>query len=143
MPASTMPCSRFRDVLTQRSFEKTTFAHPAASAAGCFFYLYSFYTMFSFIFLQAPSGGMANLQLLLPFLILIVFYFFIFRPQIKRQKEQQKFADSLKEGMEVVTTAGIIGRITKIDGNVVRLMVDEKTFMRVVRQTITSEYKPA
>ena len=86
---------------------------------------------------------MANLQLLLPFLILIVFYFFIFRPQIKRQKDQQKFADSLKEGMEVVTTAGIIGRITKIDGNVVRLMVDEKTFMRVVRQTITSEYKPA
>ncbi len=86
---------------------------------------------------------MANLQLLLPFLILIVFYFFIFRPQINRQKEQQKFADSLKEGMEVVTTAGIIGRITKIDGNVVRLMVDEKTFLRVVRQTITSEYKPA
>ncbi len=86
---------------------------------------------------------MANLQLLLPFLILIVFYFFIFRPQIRRQKEQQKFADSLKEGMEVVTTSGIIGRITKIDGNVVRLMVDEKTFMRVVRQTITSEYKPA
>ncbi len=86
---------------------------------------------------------MANLQLLLPFLILIVFYFFIFRPQIRRQKEQQKFADSLKEGMEVVTTAGIIGRITKIDGNVVRLMVDEKTFLRVVRQTITSEYKSA
>ncbi len=86
---------------------------------------------------------MANLQLLLPLLILVVFYFFIFRPQIRRQKEQQKFADSLKEGMEVVTTSGIIGRITKIDGNVVRLMVDEKTFMRVVRQTITSEYKPA
>ncbi len=85
---------------------------------------------------------MANLQLLLPFLILIVFYFFIFRPQINRQKEQQKFADSLKEGMEVVTSSGIIGRITKIDGNVVRLMVDEKTFMRIVRQTITSEYKP-
>ncbi len=99
--------------------------------------------MLQFIFLQAPTSGMANLQLLLPFLILIVFYFFIFRPQIRRQKDQQKFADSLKEGMEVVTTSGIIGRITKIDGNVVRLMVDEKTFMRVVRQTITSEYKPA
>ena len=99
--------------------------------------------MLPFIFLQVPSFGIANLQLLLPFLILIVFYFFIFRPQIRRQKDQQKFADSLKEGMEVVTTSGIIGRITKIDGNVVRLMVDEKTFMRVVRQTITSEYKPA
>lgn len=99
--------------------------------------------MLQVIFLQASSSGMANLQLLLPFLILIVFYFFIFRPQIRRQKDQQKFAESLKEGMEVVTNSGIIGRITKIDGNVVRLMVDEKTFMRVVRQSITSEYKPA
>ena len=128
--------------------EKITFAHPVASAAGCFFnqnLLYSFLLsdkMLQIIFLQAPSG-MVNLQLLLPFLILIVFYFFIFRPQIRRQKEQQKFADSLKEGMEVVTNSGIIGRITKIDGNVVRLMVDEKTFMRVVRQSITSEHKTA
>lgn len=98
--------------------------------------------MLQVIFLQAPSG-MANLQLLLPLLILVVFYFFIFRPQVRRQKNQQKFAEGLKEGMEVVTNSGIIGRITKIDGNVVRLMVDDKTFMRVVRQSITSEYKSA
>lgn len=43
--------------------------------------------------------------------------------------------------MEVLTQAGIIGRITKIDGNVVRLMVDEKTFIKVVKQSITGEFK--
>lgn len=79
--------------------------------------------------------------MLFPLLILVVFYFFLIRPQIKRQKDQQKFIDSLKEGMDIVTSAGIIGKITKIEGNVVRLLIDEKTFMRVVKQSITGEYK--
>lgn len=83
------------------------------------------------------------MSMLFPLLILVVFYFFLIRPQMKRQKETQKFQESLREGMEVVTNAGIIGKITKIDGNVVRIMVDEKTFMRVVRQSVTGEYKPA
>jgi len=101
--------------------------------------------MLQYIFLQAaqPQGGGGFITMLFPFLILIVFYFFLIRPQMKRQKDQQKFVESLKEGMEVVTNSGIIGRITKIDGNVVRLMVDEKTFIRVVKQSITGEYKPA
>ncbi|MCB0527669.1 MAG: preprotein translocase subunit YajC [Saprospiraceae bacterium] len=99
--------------------------------------------MLPFTILQAsqPTGG-GLLGMLFPFLILIVFYFFLIRPQVKRQKEQQKFVESLKEGMEVVTNSGIIGRITKIDGNIVRLMVDEKTFIRVVKQSVTGEYKP-
>jgi len=91
--------------------------------------------------LQAPAGGNGMLGMLFPFLIIIVFYFFLIRPQIKKQKEQQKFVESLKEGMEVVTSAGIIGRITKMDGPVVRLMVDEKTFIRVVKSSIQGEYK--
>ncbi len=96
--------------------------------------------MLHFILLQI-TGSNPLLSMLFPFLILIVFYFFLIRPQIKRQKDQQKFVDSLKEGMEVVTNSGIIGKVTKIDGNVVRLMVDEKTFIRVVKQSITAENK--
>ncbi len=80
------------------------------------------------------------MSMFFPLMIIVVFYFFLIRPQIKRQKDQQKFVESLREGMEVLTQAGIIGRITKIDGNVVRLMVDEKTFIRVVKQSITGEY---
>ncbi|MBC7778192.1 MAG: preprotein translocase subunit YajC [Phycisphaerae bacterium] len=91
--------------------------------------------------LQAPAGGNGWLGMVFPFLIIIVFYFFLIRPQIKRQKDQQKFVESLKEGMEVVTNSGIIGRITKMDGPVVRLMVDEKTFIRVVKSSIQGEYK--
>ncbi|MBX2889847.1 MAG: preprotein translocase subunit YajC [Saprospiraceae bacterium] len=99
--------------------------------------------MLQFIFLQAQQpGGSAFLSMLFPLLILVVFYFFLIRPQIKRQKETQKFQESLREGLDVITNAGIIGKITKIDGPVVRLMVDEKTFIRVVKSAIQSEYKP-
>jgi preprotein translocase subunit YajC len=97
--------------------------------------------MLQFIFLQAPQGGSQLMGLLFPLLIIVVFYFFLIRPQVKRQKEQQKFVDSLREGMEVVTSAGIIGKVVKIDGNVARLLIDEKTYLRVLRQTITGEYK--
>jgi preprotein translocase subunit YajC len=92
------------------------------------------------ILLQAPASN-PLLGMLFPFLIIIVFYFFLIRPQVKKQKDQQKFVESLKEGMEVVTNSGIIGKITKMDGPIVRLMVDDKTFMRVVKSSIQGEYK--
>ena len=98
--------------------------------------------MLSLILLQSNSGGgNPMLGMLFPILILVVFYFFLIRPQIKKQKEQQKFVDSLHEGMEVVTLSGIVGKITKVDGNVVRLMTDEKTFIRVLKSSISGEYK--
>ncbi len=97
--------------------------------------------MFVFnLILQAQPGG-SSISLIFPLLIIAVFYFFLIRPQMKRQKEVQKFQDELREGMDVVTNAGIIGRITKVDGPIVRLMVDEKTFMRVVKSSIQGEYK--
>ncbi len=97
--------------------------------------------MLSFILLQSGPGGSSLIGMLFPLMSIVVFYFFLIRPQVKRQKDQQKFIDSLREGMEVVTNAGIIGKVTKIDGNVVRLLIDEKTYLRVLKQTITGEYK--
>jgi len=94
---------------------------------------------FAHIFLQA-SAGSSWLGMLFPLAIIAVFYFFLIRPQVKKQKEVQKFQENLREGMEVVTNAGIIGRITKIDGAIVRIMVDEKTFMRIVKSSIQGEY---
>jgi preprotein translocase subunit YajC len=92
------------------------------------------------LILQAQPGG-STWGMIFPLLIIAVFYFFLIRPQAKRQKEVQKFQEELREGMDVVTNAGIIGRVTKVDGPIVRLMVDEKTFMRVVKSSIQGEYK--
>lgn len=96
--------------------------------------------MLNVIFLQAADGNQW-ISMLFPFLILIVFYFFLIRPQMNRQKEQQKLLDNLREGMEVVTSAGIVGKVTKIEGDIVRLLVDEKTFVRVLKASISGEYK--
>ena len=76
-------------------------------------------------------------------MILVVFYFFMIRPQMTKQKEQTAFADSLEKGKEVVTASGIIGKINKIDGNVITLEVANGTFIRVVKSAISKEMTEA
>jgi preprotein translocase subunit YajC len=48
-------------------------------------------------------------------LIIVVFYFFMIRPQVKKQKDQKKYVEELKKGDKVVTTAGIHGRIIDLN----------------------------
>lgn len=47
-------------------------------------------------------------------LIIVVFYFFMIRPQMKKQKEQRKFRENLAKGQEVVTIGGIHGKVAEI-----------------------------
>jgi preprotein translocase subunit YajC len=82
-------------------------------------------------------------NLILPLMILGVFYFFIIRPQQTLRKQQQTFVDNLEKGVEVVTSGGIIGRINKIEGNVVTLQIDPKTFIRVAKAHISKELTEA
>ena len=65
------------------------------------------------ILLQA-GGGLGYQQLIMFGLIAVVFYFFMIRPQMKKQKDQKKYVDELKKGDKVVTTAGIHGKIYEI-----------------------------
>ena len=55
-----------------------------------------------------------NAQLIVLPLIIIVFYFFMIRPQIKKQKDQKKFTEDLKKGDKVITTSGAHGRIVEV-----------------------------
>lgn len=93
------------------------------------------------LFLQAESAGMINLVFIA--LMFGVLYFFFFRPQMKKQKEQTSFMDTLEKGAEVVTASGIIGKISRIDGNVVQLQVDTKSFIRVTKNAISKEMTEA
>src|ERR1700761_1580535 len=79
--------------------------------------------MIATILLQAAGGS--GLQTLLPFaLIALVFYFFMIRPQVKKQKDQKKYVNELKKGDKVVTTAGIHGRIADINDTTILVEVD-------------------
>lgn len=72
------------------------------------------------IFLQTGSGISAFLPFLLMF---VVIYFFMIRPQMKRQKQEKAFQSSLSRGAKVVTSSGMHGKIVDIveDDNTVIL----------------------
>ncbi|MBR9921131.1 MAG: preprotein translocase subunit YajC [Bacteroidetes bacterium] len=72
-------------------------------------------------------------------LIFGVFYFFMIRPQSKRQKEQRNFITELEKGDEIVTAGGIIGKINKIEDDVITLDVGNKTFIRVSRSVVSKD----
>ncbi len=97
--------------------------------------------MTSLFFLQAAPSLIGSLWPLL--LMFVVIFFFFIRPQAKRQKEQIKFLESLDKGEEVVTASGLIGRINKIDGNIVTLTIAEKTFVRVTKGSISRDMTEA
>lgn len=65
-----------------------------------------------------------------------IFYFFMIRPQRKRQKEIDNFRNGLQAGQEVVTAGGIYGKIKEVSGNIVVLEVAHNVNIRVDKSTI-------
>ena len=80
--------------------------------------------MIATVLLQAAGGGLGIQQLVVFGLIAIVFYFFMIRPQVKKQKDQKKYVNELKKGDKVVTTAGIHGRIIDLNETTFLVEVD-------------------
>ena len=91
--------------------------------------------MQNFIFLQ--SEGLVQMFPLL--LIFIVFWFFIIRPQMKKQKAQNKFSEQLQKGQEVITASGIFGKIIRIDDDIVYLEIATKTVIKITKNAISRE----
>jgi preprotein translocase subunit YajC len=68
--------------------------------------------MYSTIFLQIDSSALSGM---LPFLLMfVVIYFFMIRPQMKRQKNEKLFQASIAKGNKIITTSGIHGKILDI-----------------------------
>ncbi|WP_020602874.1 preprotein translocase subunit YajC [Spirosoma spitsbergense] len=99
------------------------------------------------ILLQAPTGSNMSMiyNVLLWVGIIGIFYFFMIRPQQKKQKDQKNFVDSLKKGDSVVTVGGMHGRIASVDAATVILEVDRGVKMTFEKTSISREatIKPA
>lgn len=93
--------------------------------------------------LMAPPANGAESNPLMSFLpmilIIVVFYFFMIRPQMKRQKELATFRNSIAKGDKVVTTGGIYGKIVDIKDNTVLLQVDDNVKIRVDKSAIVKD----
>jgi preprotein translocase subunit YajC len=72
----------------------------------------------------AEASGASSFLTMAPILLMVVvLYFLMIRPQVKRQKEHKSMADALKKGDEVITAGGIVGKITEINDQFVTLQV--------------------
>jgi preprotein translocase subunit YajC len=88
------------------------------------------------------AGGAAAPEMLmsiLPFvLIFVIMYFLIIRPQRQRMKQHQEMVSNLRRGDTVVTSGGLIGKISKVvDEGEVQVEIAEGVKIRVVRSMIT------
>jgi preprotein translocase subunit YajC len=87
----------------------------------------------------APQGQGDALTSLLPLVfIFIVFYFLLIRPQSKKAKEHKQMVEALAKGDEIVTSGGLLGRISKVGDNFVELEVAEGVTVKVQRQAAAS-----
>lgn len=84
----------------------------------------------------AAGGGITDIFIqLMPILLLVViFWFLIFRPQQKRLKVQQAMLSAIKRGDTVVTTGGIVGKVTKaVDGEDLEVEIATGVKVKLVR----------
>lgn len=86
----------------------------------------------NYILLQTAAGQGSFLSSWgLIIILFVVFYFFMIRPQQKRQKEIKKFREGLAKGDSVVTAGGIHGKIVEADPNVTYLLIEIASGVRI------------
>ena len=93
------------------------------------------------VLLQAPAGSPNSMiwNIVLWVGIFVVFYFFMIRPQQKKQKDQKSFIESLKKGDSVVTIGGLHGKIYSVEGTTVTLEVDKGLKLTFEKTAISRE----
>ena len=97
--------------------------------------------MLNLIFLQAAPAAQGAQQggwsfWVMMIAIFVIFYFFMIRPQTKRQKEIKKFQDSLENGKTVITQGGIYGRIREVKDNYVLVEIADGVKIRVNKNMV-------
>ncbi len=90
--------------------------------------------------MSPPQEGQSPFVSLLPLLLIIlVFYFFMIRPQMRKQKELRSFRESLKKGDKIVTTGGIYGKINDISGQVITVDVGNNIHIKVDKNAVLKD----
>lgn len=102
-------------------------------------------TNFAFLSLTVMAAGTtpgqgSALGMLLPLiLVFVVFYFFMIRPQMKKQKEMTTYRSSLKRGDKVITTGGIYGRIDEVKDNYVMVTVSGDVKLKIDKNAVLKD----
>ncbi|RJX33573.1 MAG: preprotein translocase subunit YajC [Oxalobacter sp.] len=88
-------------------------------------------------------GANFNLMDYLPFiLIIVVFYFLMFRPQQQRAKRQREMLEALSVGNEVLTAGGIMGKIVDVSSTIVRIEIAPHVTIAIQKAAVTTLLPP-
>ena len=87
---------------------------------------------------QSGGGGMAS-SLIFLLLIFVVFYFFFIRPQVKKQKDQKKYRESLQKGQRIITIGGIHGRIVEIQETTCTIEVEGGNRLKIEKSAVATD----
>jgi preprotein translocase subunit YajC len=83
------------------------------------------------------SGGIMTWAF--PVLLIVVFYLFFIRPQMKKTKEQRKFREALKKGDKIVTIGGIHGKIAEVKETTMVVEVTPNIRLTVEKSAVAGE----
>ena len=84
-----------------------------------------------------PSAGSAIMQQMLLFIpLILIFYFLIIRPQSQQRKQHQAMIEAVRRGDTVVTSGGLIGKITKVADQELTIELADGVRVRIVRRMI-------
>ncbi len=98
--------------------------------------------MLNLILLQAETAAEGQNQWsfwIMMILIFVVFYFFMIRPQTKRQKELQKQRKSMKKGDKVVTAGGIYGEIKEVQDAAFIITIAKDVTIKVSKESVFAD----
>jgi preprotein translocase subunit YajC len=91
----------------------------------------------------APAAPGGDLMSFLPMIIIFVlFYFMLIRPQMKQAKQQKAMIDAIKAGDEIVTTGGVVGKVTKVSDGFVSVEIATNTVINIQKQAIQTLLPP-
>lgn len=96
---------------------------------------------FSFIYLMgpAPEGQNPLLTFLPLILVFVVFYFFMIRPQVRKQKELTTYRNTLKKGDKIITSGGIYGKVTDVKDNTVTVDVADGVLLKIDKSAVLKD----
>lgn len=91
------------------------------------------------IILQTPGGSSGMMQIVFLVAIIAVFYFFMIRPQVRKQKKEAEFRSTLEKGTKVVTIGGIHGRIIEVQDKTFMIEIDTNVKVKVEKTAVSAE----
>lgn len=88
------------------------------------------------ILLLAASAGQGYMSIIMMVALIAIFYFFMIRPQQKRQKEIAKFREGLNNGDKIITAGGIYGKVKEVHDTYFIIEIADNTRIRVAKESV-------